>query len=153
MDETFPKLPPDWCAAAASEPATLELYEEIRRPGRPTPPGWRASNSPAGAVKAGSVWDAVHLAAVELSARFDTRADPRLAGACGDLHQRPALRLPHGHGRPDAALTLLQAVCWVSEKMTGLSIKKGRLRDLRITRLEPADVPADTGKPSPACST
>ena len=45
---------------------------------------------------------------------------------------------------PTRLLILLQAVCWVSEKMTGLSIKNGRLRDLRITQLTPADVPTDS---------
>jgi hypothetical protein len=145
VDETFPRLPPDWCAAAASAPATLELYEEIRAARTADAARLACEQLAGGAVKAGSVWDAVHLAAVELAARFDTRAAIR----GWPVHAVTSTNALHFAFRtvldgPTRLLTLLQAVCWVSEKMTGLSLKTGRLRGLRVTRLEPADVPAGT---------
>jgi hypothetical protein len=145
VDETFPNLPFDWCAATASEPATLELYEEIRSARTANAARLACEQLTGGKVKAGSVWDAVHLAAMELSARFDTREVIR----GWPVHAVTSTNALHFAFRtvmdgPTRLLILLQAVCWVSEKMTGLSIKKGRLRDLRITKLTPVDVPADS---------
>ena len=145
VDETFPKLPLDWAAATASEPATLELYEEIRAARTTDAARLACEQLVGGLVKAGSVWEAVHLAAMELSQRFNTRAVIRgwpvhAVTSTNALHF--AFRTVMGG--PTRLLILLQAVCWVSEKMTGLSIKRGRLRDLRITRLEPAEVKGDT---------
>jgi hypothetical protein len=145
VDETFPRLPPDWCAADASEAATLELYEEIRAARTADAARLACEQLAGGKVKAGSIWDAIHLAAVELSARFDTRDVIR----GWPVHAVTSTNALHFAFRtvldgPTRLLILLQAACWVSEKMTGLSIQKGRLRDLRITELEPAEVPADT---------
>jgi hypothetical protein len=145
--ETLPKLPPDWAATDADDKATLDLYEELRAARTAAAVRLACEQLGGGKVKAGSVWDAVHLAAVELSARFDTREDLRgwpvhAVTSTNALHfafrtvMEPRTRL----------LVLLQAVCWVSEKMTGLSIQRKRLRDLRITKLDPADVAADPAK-------
>ena len=144
MTETLPKLPPDWAATAADEKATLDLYEEVRSARTAAAVRLACEQLAGGSVKAGSVWDAVHLAAVELSARFDTREDLR----GWPVHAVTSTNALHFAFRtamdaPTRLLILLQAVCWVSEKMTGLSIQRKRLRDLRITRLDPADVPAD----------
>jgi hypothetical protein len=145
VEVTFPKLPLDWCAIGADEQATLELYEEIRAARTDAAARLVCEQLGSGKVKAGSAWDAVHLAAVELAARFNTREVIR----GWPVHAVTSTNALHFAFRTvlDGAtrlLILLQAVCWVSEKMTGLSIKRGRLRDLRITTLEPAQVPSDT---------
>ena len=145
VEATFPKLPLDWCAADADAPATCALYEEIRAARTDAAAGLVCEQLSSGKVKAGSVWDAVHLAAVELAARFNTREVIR----GWPVHAVTSTNALHFAFRTvmDGAtrlLILLQAVCWVSEKMTGLSLKNGRLRDLRITTLEPVEVPGDT---------
>ena len=144
VDATFPELPPDWYADAADQGATLELYEEIRAARTDAAAGLACQQLSGGKVKAGSAWDAVHLAAVELAVRFNTREAIR----GWPVHAVTSTNALHFAFRtvmdgPTRLLILLQAVCWVSGKMTGLSIKRERLRDLRITTLEPAEVPDD----------
>ena len=146
VTETLPKLPPDWAATAADEKATLDLYEEVRAARTAAAARLACEQLAGGGVKAGSVWDAVHLAAVELAARFDTREDLR----GWPVHAVTSTNALHFAFRtaldaPTRLLILLQAVCWVSEKMTGLSIQRKRLRDLRITRLDPARRPGRPG--------
>jgi hypothetical protein len=141
---TMPKLPPDWAAGDGDEQATLDLYEEIRA--ARTGPAVRLACQQlvGGRVKVGSIWDAVHLGAMELSARFDTRDLMR----GWPVHAVTSTNALHFAFRTvmDARtrlLIVLQAVCWVSEKMTSLSIRRKRLRDIRITTLAPAEVSAD----------
>jgi hypothetical protein len=145
VEATFPKLQMDWCADSADEQATLDLYEEIRAARTDAAVRLLCEQLGSGKAKAGSAWDAIHLAAVELAARFNTREVIR----GWPVHAVTSTNALHFAFRTvmdgsTRLLILLQAVCWVSEKMTGLSIKRGRLRDLRITTLEPADVPNDT---------
>jgi hypothetical protein len=135
VTETLPKLPPDWAATTADEKATLDLYEETRAARAAAAVRLAGEQLAGGNVKAGSA---------ELAARFDTREGMR----GWPVHAVTSTNALHFAFRTaldprTRLLILLQAVGWVSEKMTGLSIKRKRLRDVRITKLDPAEVPAD----------
>lgn len=143
--QLIPTLPPGWAATTSDEKATIELYEEIRAARTGAAIILACQQLSSGTVHAGSLWDAIHLSAMEISARFDTRE-----GIFGwPVHAVTSTNALHFAFRTamdtqTRLLILVQAICWVSDKMTGLSLKKGRLRDLRITRLDPVDVPSDS---------
>ena len=143
--QVLPTLPPDWTASIADEKATLELYEEIRAARTAQSVDLACQQLSSGTIKAGSIWDAIHLAAMEVSARFDTREGIR-GWPVHAVTSTNALRYSFRTVLESRTrlLVLLQAICWVSDKMTGLALKRGRLRDLRITRLDPVDVPSDS---------
>jgi hypothetical protein len=145
LEATLPKLPPDWASPKADHKATLELYEEVRAARTDAAADLVCRQLLGGTVQAGSVWDAVHLAAADLLVRFKTRE--KMGG--WPVHAVTSSNALHFAFRTamDAEtrlLLLLQAVSRISDVMTKLSLKHRRLRELHVTELEPADIPTKT---------
>jgi hypothetical protein len=140
---TLPRLPADWTSEKSDRQATLELHEEIRSARTAAAADLACEQLISGKIKAGSVWDAVHLSAAELLLRNKTRSrgwPVHAVTSSNALHFAFRTVLDH----ETRLLFLLQAVSRVSDQMTRLALEKGDLRDLRIRDLAGDDLPAAT---------
>ncbi len=140
---TLPRLPADWTSEKSDRQATLELHEEIRSARTAAAADLVCEQLASGQVKAGSVWDAVHLSAAELLLRNKTRSrgwPVHAVTSSNALHFAFRTVLEH----ETRFLFLLQAVSRVSDQMTRLALEKGHLRNIRIRDLAGDDIPAAT---------
>jgi hypothetical protein len=143
VEATLPRLAADWCSPQADRTASLELHEEIRAARSADAADLVCEQLTGGNVCAGSVWDAIHLSAADLLYRFDTRQGMR-GWPVHSVTSSNALHFAFDLAPDDETrlLLVLQATSRISEQMTRLSLQRHRLRERRITDLEPADTPA-----------
>jgi len=138
--EIFARLPGDWASGASVTEAVRELLETLRQASPEEVCAEFARRLAKASATAGAVWDAVHLAAAELSMR--TRGANTIVGihavtaANGLRHAWLAAVDPQTR-----LLLLLQAAGWMAQFRTWAESRPGpqdRLRSFPITAIEPA---------------
>jgi hypothetical protein len=138
---TQDQIPADWAAARGERGATLDLLACMRDGKVDDACKLAASQLIQGRAQAGAIWDAVHLAAIELlwRCRGNLGVHPLHANTSANaLHY--AFRTS---GDPKTRyLILLQAVGWATE-FTRIELQKETLEDVRITELDPGKLPLD----------
>lgn len=143
VEQHFPKLPADWPDTRADEKATLELLAVIRSGDWKATSQWTARELSAGRVQAGTVWDAVHLAAGEFMIRFKL-GNIRISNRA--LHSNTSSNALHHlfkvceDGRT-RFLIALQAAAWAAA-FTRSEADRGMLRALTLTDMPAGDPPA-----------
>ncbi|MDA1017864.1 MAG: hypothetical protein O3A00_25830, partial [Planctomycetota bacterium] len=141
VSATLGKLPADWSSEKSDPTAVLELQDEIRNARTNAAADLVCEQLLGDRVKAGSVWDAVHLSAAELLLRNKTRSrgwPVHAVTSSNALHYAFRTMLD----QETRLLFLLQAVSRVSDQMTRLALENGDLRDIRIRDLAGDDIPA-----------
>lgn len=141
--QRFADLPAGWAGDAAEREPTLELLD-LMRAGRWDPAcAWTLQQLLGGKVRAGTIWDAVHLAAGEMMVRFSLGAI-RLGNRA--LHSNTCSNALHYAFRTcadaqDRLLILLQAVAWVTAFIAN-EAGRSMLRKLSITAIPEEKLPA-----------
>lgn len=127
-NKTHDQLPRDWASHAADKERTIELLGLMKKGRWWVNNDWVAENLIAGNIKAGTVWDAIHLLATELmllvekGGRIGTRA----------LHSNTAANALHHVfttclDSRTRYLTMLQALSWGTEFMLDAKARDGLL--------------------------
>ncbi len=142
LPETFARLKAGWSEERADPAATRALLGVLREARPDEACQDAAGRLVKGQIQAGSVWDAVHLAAAEL--RMRARSSGLVAihavTSANALHyaymasQDPQTRL----------LVLLQAAGWLGQFRAWAADREPGLRPVNITELEPAAPAAST---------
>ena len=83
VERTLARLPADWTARDGSRNATLEVYALLRQGNAEAACDLICSQLLTGKVKAGAVWDAIHLSAADYIFRY-SRGGTELGG--GKIH-------------------------------------------------------------------
>lgn len=144
VEKTHDRLPSDWASHEADEKRTIELLEVMKRGKWWNSNDWVANHLASGSIKAGTVWDAIHLLAAELmllaerGARIGSRA----------LHANTSASALHhvfvtSFDSRTRYLTTLQALSWVTEFMLEVRSRDGML-DGDIASLQPVQLTGDT---------
>src|SRR5688500_10720043 len=138
--QAMPKLPGDWTSGTADASITRELLDTMRSASLAESCGRAADLVAAGKTNAQSVWDAVHLMGGELMMR-----QPGIYG----IHTVTSVNgLRYAYqtaGDPQTRLLmLLQGVGWMSQFQRFMATKNNGLKPVRITQLEPAEIPGDS---------
>lgn len=126
VDKTHDRLPVDWASHQTDKERTIELLAVMKKGKWWNSNDWVAENLIAGNIKAGTVWDAIHLMAAELmlfvekGGQMGTRA----------LHSNTAANALHhvfvtSLDSRTRYLTMLQALSWVTEFMLGVKGRDG----------------------------
>ena len=140
LDEFLPRLDDTWMAEQADPLVTRSLLGVIRESTAEEDCTEVATRLAKGKTSAGSVWDAVHLAAAEL--RMRARASAAFVG----VHAVTSVNaLHHAYlvlSEPrDRLLLLLQAVGWVGQFRKWAETREESMRKFPIDDMEPnADV-------------
>ena len=146
VKQRFDKLPPDWADTRSDEKATLELLRIIRLGNWNQVSQWVARGLSERWVQAGTVWDAVHLAAGEFMIRFKL-GNIRLSNRA--LHSNTSGNALHHlfkvceDGRT-RFLIVLQAAAWAAA-FTKHEKDRGMLRDMKLTDMPQVELPATPG--------
>jgi hypothetical protein len=143
VQRSFAALPRDWASGKADVTATRELLNVIRTGRWDDACEWTSSELTRG-VGAGTVWDAVHLAAAEFMIRFKL-GGRRITNRA--LHSNTSANSLHYAFRtcldPQSRyLILLQAVGWVTGFLQNEQ-SRNMLRDLSITTIPEIELPED----------
>jgi hypothetical protein len=132
----FGPLPRGWADSRGDRAAALEFLAALRDGDMATTFQFAYQQLAAGKLRAGSIWDAIHLAAGEQYILTNGNGDP--------LHQNTGMNALHYAFRacvdPDVRLmTLMRALTWTSKPWaTARDIEESKT----ILRLTPADIPA-----------
>jgi hypothetical protein len=137
VERFLPRLPADWTSLGANRNATLEVYALLRQGNADSACALICSQLQAGKVKAGAVWDAIHLSAADYIFRY-SRGGTEIGG--NKIHAITATSaLRFGFSLIDSQsirlLNLLQAASWVADFFVTDSMKDGRLRDMNLVEL------------------
>lgn len=143
VEQDLNKLPPGWSGDHGNQAATRELFTLIRD-GKANEACELTATQLQSGVTAQAIWDAVHLATAELMVRH--RDGWGLASR--PLHSNTSTNALHYAFRTCTVpqtrlLLLLQAVAWAASKTNG-DLSGGGLRDITITELGGAAVPASS---------
>ncbi|MEM7476937.1 MAG: hypothetical protein AAF483_18280 [Planctomycetota bacterium] len=142
-DKTHDQLPNDWASHQADRERTIELLSLMKKGRWWNSNDWVAENLIAGSIKAGTVWDAIHLMAAELmlfvekGGRIGTRA-LHANTAANALHHVFATSLDSR----TRYLTMLQCLSWVTEFMLDAKVRDGLLAG-DVASMQPVDLPGD----------
>jgi hypothetical protein len=137
VHKTAPDLPTDWGSNERSREATLEVYKLLRGGDADATCDVICSQLSSGKVKAGAVWDAIHLVAADLIFRYKT-GGVRIGGAL--IHavtSTNALRYGFdcAHENRVRLLMLLQGACALRDAFIAPAQKDGQLRDMNLLDL------------------
>lgn len=140
VTETLPKLSNRWDAQASDSAQTRSIVETVREATPNEACASVASRIIKGAT-AGTVWDAVHLAAAELRVRANAGM------AIGSIHAVTSANALHYSylAASDPAtrlLILLQATGWMTQFRSFADTRSGNLRSRSILSLEPSETAA-----------
>jgi hypothetical protein len=141
--EAIGKLQRDWSAPRGEASVAKEVLDALRTGTSAQACDEALRHLVKGKAAAGAVWDAVHLAAVELAMRGSAPGSGvHEVTSANALHQAfLASKDPQTQ-----LLLLLQAVGWMGQfKVLEEAEGKG-LRDRKITEMVPGDLPADAEK-------
>lgn len=137
LRETFPRLDGTWIADQGDPLATRGILGAVRESTAEEACAEVAGRFAKGKMSAGTVWDAVHLAAAEL--RMRSRSSAAIVG----VHAVTAVNaLHHAYlviSEPqDRFLLLLQAVGWMGQFRKWAETREDNLRPFPITDMEPS---------------
>ena len=137
VERILARLPADWAAGDGSRNATLEVYALLRQGNAEAACDLICSQLLTGKVKAGAIWDAIHLSAADYIFRY-SRGGTELGG--GKIHAitaSSALRFGFGlvDVPPTRLLNLLQAASWVADYFVLGSQRDGLLREMNLVEL------------------
>ena len=136
---TLPKLPADWIAGGSGgESATEEVLAAVREAAPVAASTAVARMLSNGKLRSGEAWEGIHLAAGELMLRLPGILGVHCVTSANALHY--AFRM--SSEAETRLYLLLQGVGWMSQFANFMS-REDEFRDLRITAIEQADVPAD----------
>jgi hypothetical protein len=145
VKQTFTRLPVDWAGAENDAPATLELYKLLRTGKTDESCDLICSQLLSKRVKAGSVWDAISLAAADTIFRYKTGGGKIGAVQIHAITTTNALR--YGFNLVDdnqtKLINLLQAAGVTSDFFVRHVAKEGNLRDMSLL-----DLKRSAGKPT-----
>lgn len=142
-EKTHDRLPVNWASHEADKQRTIELLQVMKRGKWWNSNDWVAEHLIEGSIKAGTVWDAIHLLAAELmllierGGRIGTRALHSNTAASA-LHHVFATSL-------DARtryLTMLQALAWTTEFMLEVRSRDGMLEG-DVATMQPVELGGD----------
>lgn len=144
VEKTFGQLPVDWASSEADRQQTIELLAMIKKGRWWISNDWIAERLIAGTIKAGAVWDAVHLLSAELMLLLER------GGNLGNraLHCNTAANALH-HAFSACLdsraryLTMLQAVSWTTEFMIEAKSRDG-MREGDVATMVPTDLTGTT---------
>ncbi|MBI3698290.1 MAG: hypothetical protein HY238_26060 [Acidobacteria bacterium] len=136
LKDTFPRLSDAWVIDHGDPAATRSILATIRESIPDEACAEVAGRFVKGKTSAGTVWDAVHLAAAEL--RMRARGGAALVG----IHAVTSANALHyaylaAPDPQDRFLLLLQAVGWMGQFRTWAGTRQDSLRPFSITDMEP----------------
>lgn len=136
----MPKLPGDWTSGTADASITRELLDTLRSASLDESCSSAAALIETGRANAQTVWDAVHLMGGELMMR-----QPGIYGI-HTVTSVNGLRYAYQTAADPQTrlLMLLQGVGWMSQFQRFMATKNNGLKQVRITQLEPAEIPGDS---------
>ena len=139
--KTLPMLPADWAANVPSRGATLDLFNPLRQGNTDATCDLICTQLSSGQVKAGAVWDAIHLVAADLLFRYKTGGGAIGGGLVHAVTSTNALRFGFDCGGEDRVrlLLLLQAVGVLGDLFVLENEKDGQLRDMNLLDLKHDD--------------
>jgi hypothetical protein len=136
VKDSFPRLPGAWSAEDGDAAVTRSMLDVWRSSTPAEMCGDVAARLVKGSAAAGSVWDAVHLAAGELAMRC------RRSAAIVGIHAVTSANALHqaysASSAPESRfLLLLQAAGWMGQFRKWAQDREESLREVKITELEP----------------
>jgi hypothetical protein len=137
VHKTVPDLPADWASNEHSREATLEVYKLLREESADATCDLICSQLSSGKVKAGTVWDAIHLVAADLVFRYKI-GGVRIGGSL--IHavtSTNALRYGFdcAHENRVRLLMLLQGAAALRDAFIADAQKNGLLRNMNLLDL------------------
>ncbi len=144
---TLPALPIDWAANEPNRGATLELFHLLRRGQTDAACDLICSQLSSGRVKAGAVWDAIHLVAADLLFRYKTGGIAIGGYLVHAVTSTNALRCGFDCSYDDRVrlLMLLQSVGGLGDEFVLTNQKNGLLRDMCLLELKAGDTKTSAG--------
>lgn len=145
VNRTHTKLPIDWASREADKEKTIELLSVMKRGKWWNSNDWIAERLIAGEIKAGTVWDAIHLLAAEMMLLLKV-GGRRLGNR--PLHANTAANALHhvfstSLDSRTRYLTMLQALSWVTEFTIEAKSRDG-IREGDIVTMQPIDLDGDS---------
>ena len=138
LDNVYPKLNDAWIGGPSDSSGARAVLNVLRQSSPEEACADIATRLAKGQASAGTAWDAVHLAAAELSMR--ARGPASIVG----LHAVSSANALHYAWSAAASsdnrfLLLLQAAGWMAQFRTWSETREESLRRFEITQLEPSD--------------
>ena len=145
--KTLPGLPADWAINEPSRGATLEVYNLLRQGKTDAVSDLICTQLSSGRVKAGAVWDAVHLVAADLLFRYKTGGRAIGGVLIHAVTSTNALRCGFDCCGDDRVrlLILLQSVGGLGNQFVVPNEKDGQLRDVNLLDLKADDTKTAAG--------
>jgi hypothetical protein len=142
--KTVAHLPADWAAKDPERGATLEVFELLRQGETDAVCDLICTQLSSGRVKAGAVWDAVHLAAADLLFRYKTGGVAIGGVLIHAVTSTNALRCGFDCSDDDRVrlLMLLQSVGGLGNQFVLPNEKDGQLRGMNLLDLKADDTRA-----------
>jgi hypothetical protein len=140
------RFPADWATNEANRSATLEMFRLLRQAKTDAVCDLICTQLSSGQVKAGAVWDAVHLVAADLLFRYKKGGIAIGGYLIHAVTSTNALRCGFDCCGDDRArlLMLLQSVGGLGDQFILPNEKDGQLRDISLLDLKPDDAKAPT---------
>ena len=137
--QTVPRLPADWAADEHSREATLAMYALLRSGDADATCDLICQELASGKIKAGAVWDALHLVAADLVFRYKTGGMPIGGSLIHAVTTTNALRYGFDCCGDDRTrlLMLLQGVGALGDVFIRPAQKEGQLRNMDLLDLRP----------------
>ncbi len=139
-----PMLPADWAADEPDRGATVEIYQVLRQGETDAACDLICTQLSSGRVKAGAVWDAIHLVAADILFRFRRGGTPIGGSMIHAVTSTNALRCGFHCSSEDRVrlLMLLQGVGVLGDLFVLSNQKDGELRDMSLLDLAVDDTKA-----------
>ena len=136
--KTLPRLPADWATNEPSRGATLEVFHLLRQGKTDAVCDLICTQLSSGRVKAGAVWDAVHLVAADLLFRYKTGGIAIGSYLIHAVTSTNALRCGFDCSDDDRVrlLMLLQSVGGLGNQFVLPNEKVGQLRGMNLLDLK-----------------
>jgi hypothetical protein len=147
--KTLPGLPADWATNEPNRGATLEVFHLLRQGKTDSVCGLICTQLSSGRVKAGAVWDAVHLVAADLLFRYKTGGIAIGGYLIHAVTSTNALRCGFECSDDDRVrlLMLLQSVGGLGNQFVLPNEKDGQLRGMNLLDLKADDTKASASIP------
>ena len=143
VEGTLPGLPADWASDGRDRAATLEVYRLLRRGDTDATADLICAELASGKVKAGAVWEALHLVGADLIFRYRTGGTPIGGALIHAITSANALHFGFDCGGEDRVrlLMLLQGAGVIGDTFVRPAQAGGLLRAMDLL-----DLAADGGR-------